>query len=207
MLLPNFTAGGIKKLIIYTVVAVIMGEIIWAGWVLTQPAAKVNKKTTTTETTQDIIKPASLAKASLTTTQKEVKVGQNFLVNINISSSRLSDGADLIIHYDKSLLEVVTSGKPPVPVKPGNTYNEYLFNELDKDLGIILVSAVNRRGEATLARGVFGSITFKAKASGQAKIDFDFTSVGSTQDSNVIESKTAKDLLGEVENLRLTIVP
>jgi len=128
MILPNFTASGIKRLIIFTVAAVIAGEIVWAGWVLTQPAVKVDRKDVPSKAAKDVIKPVSLAKVSLTTPQKTVKVGQTVPVTINISSSKLSDGADLIIYYDSRLLTVVTSGKPAVPVTAGNVYHEYLFN-------------------------------------------------------------------------------
>ena len=44
------------------------------------------------------------------------------------------------------------------------------------------------------------------KAPGKAKIAFDFTP-GSTTDSNVIETKTAQDILGSVTDLEVNITP
>lgn len=205
MILPDFTASTIKKIILISLGVLIMGELGWAGWVLTQPA-KVAPKTLP-KTTQDIIKPASLAKVSLVVPRKTVKVGENISVTINISSSRLSDGADIILSYSPKLLAVVKSGKNALPVIPGNAYQDYLFNEVDEKSGVISVSAVNSKGEATLAKGIFGTINFKALAPGTAKIDFMFTGVSDTRDSNIIESKTSKDLLGEVENLELNVIP
>lgn len=142
---------------------------------------------------------ASGAAISLSTPKATIKVGEEMAVSINISSQKLTDGTDLIIVYNPEIL----SGQP---VKPGTIYNDFPLNAVDQEAGKITVSGITSVSGGVLANGLFGTVVFQAKKAGPAEVSLEYVP-GSTTDSNVIESKTAKDLLNKVNSLKVNIIP
>jgi len=188
----------VNKRIIYLIMAigaiVLVVELAWAYSALYK----------TSQNTPPAVKSIldSSAKVSLTTSSTNVKVGDQISVVITITSTALTDGTDLIINFDPKALEVVPITN--VPVSGGSIYTEYPNNKLDLTKGIIAVSGISSEKDGRLANGVFGTIIFKAKALGNTNINVMY-SPGATDESNVIETATGKDILGSVQNLQLNI--
>lgn len=192
----------ISKNIIFALVAIVLiGEIIWAGRTLTQ-SISINKNGNTvpspTKSPENTI--------SLKTPSKTLKVGGKAAVTIGVSSSRPTDGTDIIIKYDPNLLSVVTSSPSGIPVNVGSMYSAYPVNKLDEKNGRIVVSGISTSSEGVIPLGAFGVVVFKAKAVGKTQVALDFTP-GNTVDSNIIDSKTSKDILKKVENIDFDILP
>lgn len=142
---------------------------------------------------------------SLITPKNEIKVGEKIPITINISSNKNTAGTDLIIKYDPNLLTVV-AGPDNAPIAVGTIYNDYPVNKVDNKTGLITVSGITGNINGVIPKGIFGTIVFQGKAAGTARIFFDFTK-DATNDTNIIESQTAKDILEEVINLNLIITP
>ena len=100
----------------------------------------------------------------------------------------------------------VSTNATESPVAIGKIYNEYPVNELDQKNGLITVSGISSLTGGVIPNGVFGTILFQAKAAGNAKIFLEFTK-NSTNDTNLTDSKTSTDVLEEVKNLDLKIIP
>lgn len=206
---PNQTNTPIKKPSIFhriTVVhlilivsLIIVAEIFWAYRSVIIPN---NQKTNVTSDTVQKVQVAN--KISLTTPKNEFKVGEDIPVTINIESNKKTAGVDLVIRYDPNLLVIDRTAK--IPVVAGNLYTDYPINKSDEKQGSILISGVTSKMDGVIPKGVFGTILFKAKAVGGAKISLEFVK-GSTTDTNIIESQSAKDILEQVDNLDLVIKP
>lgn len=187
-----------RKNILLIFAIVIIVEIAWAykSLVLNAPAEDARRAVA--------VKPSPTT-VTLTASASTVKVGQKVTVSINISSQRKVAGADLIMTYDPKFLSVEPDPKGS-PVTAGTIFTDYPQNILNNAAGRITVSAITSSQSGVLGSGNFGSIVFTAKSVGQTKIAVDFTP-GSTTDSNVIETKTGKDVLEKVDNVDLNITP
>lgn len=184
-----------KKYIFVIVGVVILAELLWAGWFLTK-----GSQVTTNGATAQV---AGGSVISLRATKNSFRMGENIPVSVEIASDKVTDGSDIVIIYDPKMLSVVTD-VAKTPVATGSLYSDYPVNKLDETAGRINVSGITSLSGGTLPKGVFGTVTFQAKQSGKVKISLDFTS-GSTTDSNIIETKTAKDVLSGVNNLEVNI--
>lgn len=180
-----------RKVLLTIFGVIILAEIIWAGWVFYGMNTQVPKNTTVVQA-----KPTQI---KLQTDQTTVKVGDQFSVFINVSSSFETDGTDLIITFDPKLLSAS-------PLTLGTLYNDYPVNKIDATLGKITVSGISTGVKGIIPNGIFGTIVFSALSSGQAAVTLDFTP-SSTVDTNVIEKDSGKDVLEKVKNLNVTIVP
>lgn len=188
-----------KKLIFTVVVVIILvAELIWGGWTLT-------KKFPQTQVQPAVSQPEVQSTIILKALKSEFKLGENLPVTIELSTAKSTDGTDVVIIYDPKKLQVV-SGASKAPVTVGSLYNEYPSNKIDENTGRIFISGVTSQANGVVGNGVFGSITFKAKVAGPTTISIDFTP-NSTVDSNIIETKTAKDVLTGVNNLEINITP
>lgn len=193
-----------KKLVFVLIGVVLFAELVWAGIMLT-------KNKTPSSGTVSVNNPLpraavrNVSSLSLTAPKNSFKVGEDIAVQVNISSDKPTDGADIIIIYDPKKLSVVP-GQGKLPVTVGNIYSDYPLNKADETMGSVLVSGITSKPGGVIPKGVFGNFTFRAKSVGQTKISFDYTP-GSTIDSNVIEAKSAKDILNSVSNLELNILP
>lgn len=148
----------------------------------------------------------------------------NTFVILNPNVGNVVDAMDLVIEYDSYKLEVQdvdpqTSG---VQIQEGNMFGTYVGNKVDACGS----TNPNQRGKITLGgvsynpsllptppphgsitqSGTFAIISFKPIAQGTANVGFDFTP-NSTTDSNVVESKTAQDILAQVTNASFNIQP
>lgn len=152
-----------------------------------------------------VVRPAPITngKISLVSAQSVYKVGSQIPVSVRVfTGGHTTDGTDLILKYDPKSLEASESS-----VIKGNIYQEFPSLEVNQSTGTVKISGItgtNQKGFSGL--GNLAIINFKAKASGQTKLMVDFKK-NSTNDSNIIDSGTSKDLLGSVDDLSLTINP
>lgn len=183
-------------LIIAIAVVVLVIELAWAYSTLYKSSASIPQ-------TQKVITDQP-TKITLSSPINTLKVGDQVTVTINLSSTRLTDGTDVIINFDPKVLTVVQTGSVPVTV--GSVYTQYPNNKLDATKGIITASGISSEKNGSLASGVFGTIVFRAKSVGSTNITLVY-SPDKTDESNIIETATGKDILGSVENLQFNITP
>lgn len=177
---------------------VILAELVWAGWIVFKPT-----KPEVTTRPPDAVTMAKPTSVSLTAAQSSIKIGEKLTVSINISSGdKLTDGTDIVLNFDPNLLSVATLSAGPV--NPGPLYNEYPFNKLEE--GNITVSGIAPASKGVVANGLFGTVEFTAKKAGLAKLNLLYTK-DSTNDTNVIETGSGRDILEKVENLEIKILP
>lgn len=165
----------------------VAAEIVWASQSLKGNIGRVAS-----------VAPPQVASITLSVPKTTFQVGEKIPVSININSVKATDGTDVILNYNPGLVAV------SAPVTAGTIYNDYPLNTFDNTAGKISISGISSEPAGKVARGVLGTAVFEAKASGKAIISVDFTQ-GSTVDSNIIETKTAKDLLGKVGNVEVEI--
>lgn len=167
-------------------------EVLWALWSLTKgPLASP----TPTATSQPLLKPTAI---TLTSSKTEYKAGEPISVDVNISSAKAVDGVDLIISFDPKIL----TAKPSTV---GAIFSEYPQNSIDTS-GKISISGITAKLGGVRPEGKFATLNFSAKAAGTSKIALDFTP-GLTGDTNVTENGSGKDILEEVNDLEITILP
>ena len=180
------------KYLFYVLAAVVLLELVWGAKTLLAPVP--SKKTP---------QPAATKQASLilSSGQKDLKVGDSLLVNVNLSTGgHRTVGADLVLKYDSNVLSA-----SPSAFTRGTVYPDCPAVSIDDTKGIILVSGVaEASGNGFDGIGIFGMVAFKAKAPGRAIIWPDFTK-GETTDSNIFETGTAEDILEDVNNLEVNV--
>lgn len=110
------------------------------------------------------------------------------------SAGKAIDGTDVIINFDPTKVQVVSSA-----VSPTTIFQEFPINTIDNTRGQIRFSALTFN--ARPATGIIGTFQFKPVVKGEVNFSFAFTP-GATTDSNIAEHGTAKDVLGKVTNGR-----
>jgi hypothetical protein len=189
-----------NKKLLFVVGLVLALELAWAGYTLTRPVPPANFKASA-PAEAEVLTPtsASLSLAGLTS----VTVGQLFDVDVVITVPIETDATDVIITYDPTKLEVVTTGDQAAKI--GTLYSNYPVNSADSTEGrIVLAGATDPGAKAFTGQGVFATLTFKAKARGETTLAFEY-SKGSTIDSNIVDSKLGRDILDKVTNLTVKI--
>lgn len=146
---------------------------------------------------------APLSRIDVLSSKDKYKVGEVVPISITIDTAgRKTDGADLILRFDPKILEAT-----PGAIKTGTIYGEYPVAEVDVKNGTIKISGISKVGQDGFSgSGNLATINFKAKAASKTSLVVDYTA-GKTTDSNIVEAKSAKDILGQVNNLELTILP
>lgn len=191
-----------RKTVLLIVGFLLLGEIAWAGWTLTRGDTQAE---TVAAPAVSSTPAAPLGEVILAADKTVVRKGDKFSLSVNVQSTVLTDGTDLIILYDPKLLSVMAEkGKKSVTV--GKVYTDYPINTVDEKTGRIVVSGISSKDGGVLAEGVFGTVVFQAEEEGTANISLDFTP-GSTTDSNIIEAESGRDILSKVNNLQVTITP
>ena len=180
-----------KRLILIILGVLILAEVVWAVWTLSGRAAG---------TRASAPKPTAVV---LIPDKNSLRVGETVKIDINLSSTRSTSGADLVIIYDPNVLAVKNVGNP---VSLGNLYPSYPSNLVSEGEGRVSVSAVTQENAGVIADGHFGSIEFMVKAAGQTQVMVDFA-FGQTTDSNIIAVDSGDDILLKVTNASLSVLP
>lgn len=180
------------KYLLYVLVAVVVIEILWAAKTLLSPipvkkAAEV-----------PVITDATL---SLISSKKDFKQGEILLVNINLQTGgHKTIGTDIVLKYNPKVLETSQTA-----FIRGTVYPDYPLIKVDNEKGLINISGVVTSKDGSFeGTGLFGQVAFKAKSVGLATVQLEFIKDASN-DSNVIETGTPKDILGKVNNLEVNV--
>lgn len=155
---------------------------------LVEPFPQVNK-----------LQPISDGKIILTAEKSSFNVGEEIPVEIKISTGgHTVVGVDIVLQYDPKKFS-------SAEVEKGNIFDDYPGVDIDTKNGVILISgAINSDAGGFNGTSEFATVNLKAKEKGQTTLSLDYKS-GITTDSNIIESASSKDVLGEVYNLNLDI--
>ncbi len=189
--LKNFFSG--HKIVFAILGVILLAEVVYAVKVLvfSAPPPPPVRKTNI---------PKTVGKISLTVPKANVKVNEIVSVSVVIDTGgRTIDGADLVVRFDPKILEATPGG-----LVKGGLFDEYPLVAVDKKTGLISISGVNSLKKGYQGTGQFATLNLKAKLPGNTAITIDFNK-GSTTDSNLTETGTAKDLLEAVDNLELVV--
>ena len=153
----NLVAKIIRHKALYLTLALIVAvELLWAGWVLGKPLLTSSKQPLATAPNLISQTPTTI---SLVANKQTVKKGEKVIVDIVVTSSKPTDGTDVVLKFDNNLLLVASSSAGPV--KPSTLYSEYPFNSIE--LGNISISGISSASQGIIPNGVFGTIEFIAK--------------------------------------------
>lgn len=182
----------LAKIIFALFGVIILGELFIGFKTLTSPSNFQASK----------IYPISDAKLVVDSARTTYQVGDTIPVKIRVvTGGRPTDSTDLVLHYDKAILEPLSND-----ITVGKFYDDYPIAEADQTNGVVQISGLTAIGkEGFSGVGELATINFKAIKEGNAKLTVDFNP-GATNESNVVLSNSSKDIIGQVFNLDLTIV-
>lgn len=189
----NFS-NNIPKLIFLGLGLIVAFEIFVGIKTLTQPIPKAPERIK--------VLPVSTGQMILITDKTSYRVGDVVPVSVKITTGgNLSSGVDLILHYDPSLFTVNKDS-----LVKGSIFPEYPIADVDPKTGTISLSGISTvTGVGFNGVGIFATINMTAKAPGQSKVTVDYTP-NQTNESNITESSSAKDLLDKVGELDITVI-
>jgi len=126
---------------------------------------------------------------------QELKINEDFAVEVLINSDQKLVGADVRLNFDKDILEVSS-------VDDGDAFSKLALKAVEE--GKIKITGVEEeKGKTFSGKGRLVTINFKAKDAGDTKLEIQF-SQGSTTDSN-LTTPQVKDALVEVQNSQFVI--
>jgi hypothetical protein len=195
----------VKAKLLFAVLAlVILGEIIWAIFYLTQPLKFFQKVPQSSPTG---LKPAGGAILLLEPPNGEFKINSAFDLNIVLDTKgNPVTGVDSILRFDPARLEAIDSQPeaPGVQITEGRIFGLYLGNTVNSQTGRIAMSGITKTGTIFNGRGVLATVTFKTKVAGKTKVFFEFQPAV-TSDSNVAGA-FAKDILDKTVGGEYSII-
>lgn len=137
---------------------------------------------------------------SLVTDQSVLTAEEQFKVDIILDTQSLPvDGADIILRYDPLMFQIITGDGAVVQ---GDVFDQLIAMKTDNRQGRLGFSDISEPHQTFNGLGLVASVYFKAIASGQGEINFDFT-IDSTSDTNV--ASNGQDVLGSTESLILNV--
>lgn len=144
---------------------------------------------------------AFAATFSLSPATETLNRGCNYSLKIELDSSGVKvDGADALLTYEPNKLSTSLS-----LITTGSLFADFPGTTVDDKKGSIRISGIGASDTAEAKKGTFATINFKVKADaplGSTNVNFDFDPKAPTKtvDSNILETKTAKDILTGVTN-------
>jgi len=129
------------------------------------------------------------------------KIGSAFSVDVNFTTDNANIfGADAVLLYDPEYLEADKNS-----LEKGDFFIEYPRMTVDEKNGIIKVTAYNSGASTPLNAPLnFFKVNFTAVKAGATEVNFDYLP-GATNTTTLVESETSRNILGSVNNLKLTI--
>ncbi len=139
---------------------------------------------------------------SLISNQPNFKVGDEVAVAIRVSTGGHSTvGTDVLINYDPNYLSAPSRAN----FLRGQIYTDYPIIDVNNSTGVIKVSGIDSPGQPGFSGiGVLGELIFTARKSGQTTISLSYQK-DATNKSNIIENKSAKNILENVYNTKVNI--
>src|SRR3989344_26618 len=191
------------KIIFIVLGMIILGEGVWGARTLLSPASSEDSGSAfdITKNTANPDKKVSGGQIILETEKNTYKVADTIAVDITLSTGGFkTDGTDVILKYDPQVLEPIRNDI----FEKGEIYGDYPGVRNDTAKGLVYASGISTSQEGFEGDGIFGTFKFKPKKIGSTSIELLFTK-DSTTDSNIIESKSAKDILNNPSKLDITI--
>lgn len=148
--------------------------------------------------------PSPAAKLSLVPSSTTINKGCNYTADVMLDTGGIStDGTDATILFDPQKIK-------PISIINGSIYPDYPGNSIDPVKGRIEISGLSSPDKGFAGRGLLGRINFTVlkksqKGATQMTFDFDPSNKNKTDDSNVVERKTIKDILDSVQNTTFQI--
>jgi len=138
----------------------------------------------------------------LAASKSSLKVGEKVKVTVNLYAEKKSvSGSDAIVKFDPAVLKADST------VETGDYFRQYPLKAVDNSKGIARVTAfLPAKEEPMTEMKVLLGITFTALKAGDTTVTIEFVP-GTTNRSSIVESKTSRNLLGTVKEVRLTINP
>lgn len=203
------TQSNASRNIVYSLIGialiVIVAELVWAYKVVQKSSdifSYVSLPSTKQTSQSESVADGSI---SLKAPKQVLKSGEKLTVTAYISSNdRKTDGTDVVINYDPKILSVEIIGPEKKVMAVSDIYSEYPSNNVGDNDGTLKVSGISNIPDGTAVNGVLGSVIFSAKGKGKTAIVVQY-SPGETIESNMVETKTGRDLLGKVENLEVEV--
>lgn len=147
------------------------------------------------------LQPVSDGTIAVVARNSSVPVGDTLAVEIRVSTGgHVVDGVDAVLKYDPKLIQVDAKSV----FEKGSIFEEYPIVNIDNKDGIVRISGIGNDSKGFSGTGSLGIIHFVTKKPGNATLSVEFEK-GSTTDSNIIETKTTRDILSSVTNLKLDI--
>lgn len=139
---------------------------------------------------------------TLSSSKTNYKIGEAVPVVIKISTgNHLTAGTDLVLKYDPLKLEASASSF----IKGQTTYGEFPAININPTAGQVRVSGVAAVEKVGFnGNGDFGTLQFRAKQAGPTEVSLDFKP-NLTNDSNMVEVGTNKDILENVNSVKINI--
>lgn len=184
----------IPQLLFVTLAVVVLIEIFIGFKTLTKPLPTLPQ-----------IRPLSNASLSLLSDKKVYQLGEIIPVGVLLATGgRTVSAVDALVQFDNNYLEASNSS---IIIPSEGSFQDYPQLSVDQQKGLVQISAVSFLPERGL-NGIkkFAIINLRAKKEGRVKLNFDFKA-DSTIDSNVLDVKTAVDILDKVNGLTLEIRP
>jgi len=185
-----YQAKSLIFLLIFLVVGVlilslILAKVVELNKVFSTPIVYITSK----------IQKASL---SISPNSGSFSKDQTFSVDILMDTDNLiTAGADIILKYDPSFLEVIAIDTQE------SVFKNFVQKKITED-GKIVISALAPPKEGIKGKGKIASITFKGIKRGKTKVYFVYTK-GLTDDTNLSEFGTGEDILKKVINAQYQI--
>lgn len=129
----------------------------------------------------------------------QAKVGDAFTLSVELDAiGKQLDGADAILRFDPTVLEVVD-------INPGTYFSTYPRKTIDNVNGSVKVTGFTSSVLPPLEspQQLF-TLNMQAKKAGSYKVTIEFIKDETTL-SNLVEHITSKNILGEVENAQVVI--
>lgn len=134
--------------------------------------------------------PTIRARGSLTLLgPREVQVGREFLINVDLETEALVDGVDVVLQFDPKILEAKAAS-------PSALFPTYPFIKFDNQNGRAEVSATTKINQPFKGEGSLVTVSFVLKTPGETSIIL-LAEEENTTDSNIAEHQTGRDLLME----------
>lgn len=131
---------------------------------------------------------------------KSIKVGTEFEITVDFSADgKALDGADAIIRFDKSRIEMVE-------ITDGEYFQLYPRKTIDNENGVVKVTAFQSRDDKPIKNQItLFTLKLKAKKAGTTPLTFDYIK-GKTNLSTVVDKATSQNILGSIKNTEIVAV-
>lgn len=162
-----------------------------AGFLVLVLSLAVGVLTVSSRQSVSISTKAVTENASLSLTPATGEYAFSSVIPVGIivdSSGKAIDGVDVIINFDPKKVKVLDN-----KIAGANFFENIPVNNVDNVAGKITFSGLTFSPKPVT--GIIGTFRFQPLVKGEVDFAFNFT-LGSTTDSNIAGSETAKDILG-----------